>query len=41
MPPDAIPALVGQLDSMAEWLGLDGVRWTGRGDLALPLLKPR
>jgi uncharacterized protein len=40
-PADAVPALVGQLESMAEWLGLDGVRRTGRGDLALPLPKLR
>ncbi len=28
--------LMAELESMAEWLGLSGVAWTGRGDLPLP-----
>jgi uncharacterized protein YcaQ len=36
-PPDTRDALTDDLRAMADWLGLDGVVTTGRGDLPLPL----
>ena len=40
-PDHTATALAVELESMAGWLGLSGVRWTGRGHLALPMVKRR
>lgn len=36
-PPETAVELAAELSSMAEWMGLSDITWSGRGDLTLPV----